>query len=476
MLSFALLVLLLVSLSDLADLATAKRLAGAGYHFLALQRDGQVLGVGYNGQGQLGLNMISNTVVFPQPMVSVTNASDLSAGVFHSCLIDQDAQIKCVGHNDYYQLGDGTQANKAELAPTLGLESGIEEVYCSYYGSCARTTSGKAQCWGDFANAVRTSLVNITLPGGVQSISLGYKHACIVAVGGKLYCMGLNSHGQLGMGNKTDQAAPIQVVGLAAENIVSVACGWEHTCAVNAAGAAFCWGELDSGRLGNPSITLNSPNPVQVLGISSGAASAWTGWYNSFVLMQNGTVLAFGKDRYGAFGTGSFGNQLAPIVFGQGVSGVVELRGGFLTTCVLLQDDRVWCTGDNRFGELGVGGTTSSLTLVEMQLPSLAPTTKPTSSPTEPTTAPTLTPTLQPTQPTLAPTSQPTLSPTFAPSPANDTDVAIVNADINIGAIAGGVVGGAALLLLGVGAFVMCKQRPQQKTVSALAAPQAGPV
>ncbi|KAH9252067.1 hypothetical protein BASA81_010049 [Batrachochytrium salamandrivorans] len=431
MLSFALFVLLLVGLSDFA---TAKRLAGMGPNFLVLQHDGQVFAVGSNNYGQLGLNTATNALL-PQAMLFVTNASDVSAGTYHSCLID--SQVKCAGYNFLYQLGDGTINNRNVLVSTIGLDSGIEEVYCGYSASCARMTSGKAQCWGLFANVIITSPVNITVSGDIQSISVGDAHACIVEVGGKLYCMGNNGNGQLGTGNIINQAVPIQVVGLAANNIVSVACGLYHTCAVNAAGAMFCWGEWSYGQLGNPSITSDSPNPVQVTGITSGAASAWTGRFNSFALMQNGTVWAFGRDNYGVFGTGSIGAKSAPILYGQGVSGVVELRGGYLTTCVLLQNDRVWCTGRNQNGQLGVGNTTNFQTLVEMQLPSLAPTAEPTLQPTlvptteptvdptqEPTLDPTLEPTIEPTletaeptvQPTVTPTAEPTQEPTLAPT------------------------------------------------------------
>ncbi|KAH9257734.1 hypothetical protein BASA81_004200 [Batrachochytrium salamandrivorans] len=419
MLSFALFVLLLVGLSDLA---TAKRLAGQGRHFLVLQRDGQVFAVGYNEDGQLGLNTITNALL-PQAMLSVSNASDISAGYYHSCLIDQGSKVRCTGYNFNYQLGDGTQSETSVLVSTLGLDSGIEEVYCGDSCSCARMTSGKAQCWGYFINVIRTSPVNIIIPGDIQSISVGYYHACFVEVGGKLYCMGLNTYGQLGTGNITNQEVPTQVVGLAAENIVSVACGAYHTCAVNAAGAMFCWGRSNYGQLGNSSITLNSPSPVQVTGITSGVASAWAGWYNSFVLMQNGTVWAFGRDNYGVFGTGSKGNQLAPIVFGQGVSGVVEVRGGFFSACVLLQNGRVWCTGDDQYGQLGVGeGMDHSRTLVEMgiqatQSPTTSPTLEPTTEPTvAPTQEPTLDPTLEPTLETAEPTVQPTVTPTFEPT------------------------------------------------------------
>ncbi|KAH9256137.1 hypothetical protein BASA81_005925 [Batrachochytrium salamandrivorans] len=425
MLCFALLALFLASLADLANFATAKRLAGRGHHFLMLQRDGQVFAVGHDRYGQLGLNTTTNAPL-PQAMLSVINATDISAGSTHSCLID--SQVKCTGNNDNYQLGDVTsKANRMLLLPVTGLDSDFVEIHAGAYGSCVMTASGKAQCWGQFAGPAETFLTNITISGGIQSMSLGYEHTCFVAVGGKLYCMGSNKYSQLGTGNTTNQAAPTQVVGLAAKDIVSVACGYYHACAVNKGGAMFCWGGY--GRLGNPTVTAESPVPIQVLGITSGTASAWTGWLNSFALMQNGTVWAFGMDVYGVFGTGSTGKQLAPVVFGQGVSGVMEIRGGFYSTCVLLQNDAVWCTGDNHFGQLGVGNNLNSTTLVEMvgipatQSPTISPTSSvPTTSPTSsmPTIAPTSSmPTTSPTSsmPTTSPTSSvPTTSPTAFPT------------------------------------------------------------
>ncbi|KAH9255533.1 hypothetical protein BASA81_006350 [Batrachochytrium salamandrivorans] len=425
MFPFALLALLL------ANLSVAKRLAGEGYHFLVLQHDGQVFAAGFGSHGQLGLNTTTTAVLLPKPMLRVTNATDVSTGTHHSCVLDQGKRIKCTGYNYDYQLGDGTNTTRYMLVPARGLDSGIADVHCGHHSSCARMANGKAQCWGRFVNPTKASPTTITISSGIQSISVGDVHACFVAVGGKLYCMGANTVGQLGTGtgNTTSKTKPTPVIGLAAKNIVSVACGYQHTCAVNANGAMFCWGLDAYGQLGDSNITSNSPDPVQVLGITSGTVSAWAGWHNSFAIMQNGTVRAFGVDWYGLFGTGNVGTKTEPVVYGQGVSGVVEVRGGYFATCVLLQNDAVWCTGSNYYGQLGVGNDVDSRTLVEMKLPK-TPTKAPTAKPTKPTKRPTKAPTRKPTKaptatptkrPTNAPTQEPTKTPTNAPTNAPTT-------------------------------------------------------
>ncbi|KAH9256052.1 hypothetical protein BASA81_005828 [Batrachochytrium salamandrivorans] len=404
----------------LSTLAPAKRLAGSDSHLLYLQRNGQVYGQGYNGNGQLGINSTAYARV-PSKMLKVVHATDVCAEQFHSCVVDQGGQVKCAGRDAYGLLGIGAPPDEYEdyssdvtmLAPVVGLKSGVAQVYCGSSSSCARMRSGAVSCWGWYAGQVRYIPLKIAMfrrvGKGVMDIGVGDRHVCFVAVGGKLYCVGENFRGQLGIGSSLSEVKmPTPVLGLAANNIVSVKCGLQHTCAANSAGAMFCWGSNEYGQLGNSNITEDFYVPVPVLGVTSRVASVWAGHYNSYAIYRDGSVRAFGQDNYGVFGTGGVpGVQPLAIVFGQNVTGVKELRGGFGSVCVLMGDDTVQCTGFVHGGEYE-----SSLTLSTMVgFPvTRSPTLKPTKRPT---TAPTLKPTKRP---TTAPTSKPTKRITSKPT------------------------------------------------------------
>lgn len=74
-----------------------------------------------------------------------------------------------------------------------------------------------------------------------SSLAAGSGHSCGVTPQGTVKCWGDNDSGQLGNNSTSFSLAPVDVVGLT--NVTTVSVGGTHTCAVTT-GAVKCWGDL----------------------------------------------------------------------------------------------------------------------------------------------------------------------------------------------------------------------------------------
>jgi alpha-tubulin suppressor-like RCC1 family protein len=96
-----------------------------------------------------------------------------------------------------------------------------------------------------------------------RTIAGGTTHSCAIR-GGKAYCWGGNANGQLGNSSTINSSVPVAVTTsgvLSGKTVTQVSTGQPFTCAVDAAGAAYCWGANGSGQLGN-STNFQSLVPV----------------------------------------------------------------------------------------------------------------------------------------------------------------------------------------------------------------------
>ena len=82
-----------------------------------------------------------------------------------------------------------------------------------------------------------------------------------------LWSWGLNSNGQLGLGDSTSRSSPVQVGTLT--NWKQVSGGYFHTAAVKTDGSLWLWGRNQYGELGLGDTTHRS-SPVQV-----GTLTSW---------------------------------------------------------------------------------------------------------------------------------------------------------------------------------------------------------
>lgn len=291
-------------------------------------------------------------------LVGATSPLGLVAGNDFSCAVTPSGGAGCWGSNNSGQLGDGSQIDSSRPVTVSGLSdiAGLARGVGSYH-MCAVLGGAQAVCWGnnwDGQLGTTTATTWSTTPvvveglhGGVRDLTVGHGHTCALLVTGRVDCWGLNVHGQLGSGTRTQTSSTVAVTGL--QGVASVVAGLEYTCALQVVGAVQCWGINDVGQLGDGT-TTDSAIPVPVQGLQHGVLAISAGTFSTCALLATGRVTCWGLLDWE--------NEvisLTPTV-ATGVSGARQLSTGRFSTCTIGDDRLVRCWGDNDDGQLGDGG------------------------------------------------------------------------------------------------------------------------
>jgi alpha-tubulin suppressor-like RCC1 family protein len=258
--------------------------------------------------------------------------------------------------------------------------------------TCAVLDTGRERCWGDgslgqlgYGNVdtigddeTPDSAGPVDLGTGrtVSAISSGYNHTCAILDNAQVRCWGRGSHGPLGYGNTDnigDDETPSSVgpVDLGpGRTAMAIAGDGAHTCAILDNGRVRCWGSNTSGQLGYPNTgdigddeTPGSIGPVN-LGAGRTAGAITASGDHTCVILDNGKVRCWGDNFSGQLGypnTGDIGDDetpgsVGPVNLGTGRT-AVAIAAGDDHTCALLDNGTVRCWGSNSDGQLGYPNT-----------------------------------------------------------------------------------------------------------------------
>jgi alpha-tubulin suppressor-like RCC1 family protein len=196
-------------------------------------------------------------------------------------------------------------------------------------------------------------------PARAQPLAAGEAHTCALDAARSVQCWGENESGQLGNGTIASSASPVAVTGLSGPAL-AVAAGKGHSCAITNAGAVQCWGDNEFGQLGNGKTDTRSRRPVAVAGLTEAAIAITTGAFHSCALTRGGAVLCWGENVSGELGNGTTMNSSTPVAVSGLSAAAVAVAAGRGHTCALTRAGAVQCWGDNQFGQLGNGTTHGS--------------------------------------------------------------------------------------------------------------------
>lgn len=167
------------------------------------------------------------------PMTNMTpnllKVTSLALGDTHSCFVDENQKLYCIGDNWYQQTG---LPEAADAWTPVGTES-WKSVDTYKKTTCGITAAGEVKCWGlclyglcgDTNKSILPSPEQgqdvfrfssdkpMTIPGvsNALEIAVGARHACAMLSTGAIKCWGSGFLGQLGQGSSEQTANPVTV-------------------------------------------------------------------------------------------------------------------------------------------------------------------------------------------------------------------------------------------------------------------------
>ncbi len=386
------------------DTITPTTLATANATCLSFS-DGGLKCWGRNNEGQLGLGNTNNLGGLSHQTGGGIPWVDVSAdgvggvaqvftnrgeSVSHACAILQDGRLKCWGKNDHGQLGLGHKNDlggaASEMGSNLGVvinpghEKSIQGVAMGGNHTCAILDDGNLKCWGSNSSGqlgLGGGTSDVTTPGNsalnlgtsktALEISAGLSHTCARLDDNTVKCWGRNNEGQLGLGDTTNRGENANQMGDAltvvnlGQTAKQIAAGNTHTCALLNDDSVKCWGQNNRGQLGIGS-TADQDSPQSVdLGTDTNndpytAKKIVAGYRHTCVILNDDKVNCWGENDSNQLGRGGARRESPPATaLDLGGVGAEHIAAGFKHTCALLADNTLKCWGANGYGQLGLG-------------------------------------------------------------------------------------------------------------------------
>ncbi|KAF1365297.1 RCC1/BLIP-II [Lizonia empirigonia] len=252
----------------------------------ALTTEGAIYGWGTfrKNEGILGFEKGNHTARFPVYIDGVTKVTQIACGTNHVLALDKDKHVFAWGNGQQNQLGrrvtertltESLQPNRVGFHDSSAKRPSqrITQIACGDYHGFAIADDGHIWSWGvnnycetgcpenagaDDASVLTPRIVHSLEAKDVQSISSGSHHNIAITKGGQVLVWGRCDGSQTGipvekLEAETDEAKVLKNNGKPKilieptpipdlKNIVTGACGPEHTIVIDKDGKAYSWG------------------------------------------------------------------------------------------------------------------------------------------------------------------------------------------------------------------------------------------
>lgn len=242
-------------------------------HTLYIDNVDRVYGVGYNDEGQLGIDIDTALMNTPWPIAYFHNIpiSSVTAGANHTIFIDKSGNPYSVGNNEYGQLGIQNINIKNVKIPehiTYFKDIQIMSGSAGSFHTILLDTKGKVYAFGsneygqlgitlDDAMVPTPEPITYFNDIPIKSVSAGATHTIFLDTQGKVYSTGDNKFGQLGLGDKKNRIFPEPIRYFDNIKISSISAGGTHTIFIDTTGKVYAVGYNEKEQLGISNVKGN---------------------------------------------------------------------------------------------------------------------------------------------------------------------------------------------------------------------------
>ena len=257
---------------------------------LAIDTNGNVWGWGNAASGALCLGMGSSVanVLTPTELPGISKVT-LAAGASAHAIFDSNGSLYACGWYQDGALGTGTTADALTPQPIVGMSNvNAVSLVASSVNSGVLLADGDYYDWGSNAegqlgdgsplSSTSDVPVKVPLPLPVTAVtqggSLTTNGSTLVRLSdGSYRSWGDDQYGELGDGETSNQASPIEFYPPAGVSYSLVDASGGTSYGVTSTGAVYAWGQGNRGQIGNGG-DVNQMSPVEVVTSGAGMISA----------------------------------------------------------------------------------------------------------------------------------------------------------------------------------------------------------